>query len=62
MINTWGMCEFEGIVTTQMMRCDACCASFIPKDRKYVKEAAKACIHCVYWIGFDELPRGTEND
>jgi len=56
------MCEFGGIVTTQMMRWDACCKSFIPKDRKYVKEIVKACVHCVYWMGFDEPSRGMEDD
>ena len=62
MINIWGMCEFGGIVTTQMMKWDACCESFVPRDRKYVKKVVKACVHCVYWIGFDEPSKETEDD
>jgi hypothetical protein len=44
------MCEFEGMVTTQMMRWDARFESVVPIDYKRAKDVVTACIHCVYWI------------
>lgn len=54
MINTWGVCEFGGIYTTQMLRGDLCCKYFSPKEREDIKSTGKCCANCIYWITFDE--------
>lgn len=61
MINKWGICTFDGIVTTQMTRWDLGCKFFSPKEEQGLETGEKCCAHCVYWLVFDDqLPvKGT---
>jgi len=55
MINIWGICEFGGIFTTQMIRWDSCCIYFCRKEWENGKNTERNCGHCIYWIITDEL-------
>ncbi|HVO67515.1 MAG TPA: hypothetical protein VMT12_13645 [Syntrophales bacterium] len=55
MINTWGICEFGGIYTTQMVRWDSCCKYFVLKESENGENMKRNCAHCRYWIRSDKL-------
>jgi len=55
MINVWGICEFDGIYTTQMVRWDSWCKYFNQKEREKGKITEKQCANCIYWVTSDEL-------
>ena len=54
MINIWGICEFGGIFTTQMVPWDLCCKYFSLKESEKGKNTERNCANCIYWITFDE--------
>jgi hypothetical protein len=54
MINIWGICEFEGIFTTQMVRWDSCCKYFRLKEYEKGENTEKSCAQCRYWITSDD--------
>ena len=55
MINIWGICEYGGIFTTQMVRYDASCTFFNPKTCEKTPSTERCCANCMYWITSDEL-------
>jgi hypothetical protein len=55
MINVWGICEFGGIFTTQMVQWDLWCEYFNPKESEKGEITDKHCVNCVYWITSDDL-------
>jgi hypothetical protein len=54
MINLWGICEYDGIFTTQMVQWDLYCKYFSCNESQTEKYTKRCCANCIYWVAADE--------